>query len=285
VALQGKGYINERFDPETGLQYLNARYHDPLLARFLTPDSWDPDLPGVDINRYAYAGNDPVNGSDPSGHSYEDPNKFPGGEKGWRGGQGSSGNANTSGQNNNATNGTNDKCSGCTKVAGDVWSDIAEENALELARLNLARGVPGPADIEALVKGGLMTRHEALMYDKMWSSGGWKLGPRGSMVQTQGAASAKMPTKGETASTAKGRQVHRELSERIAAKPGWISEPRMIGANQKIYKPDIVTPNGRIIEMKPNTPSGRIAGERQIRTYQEQLGMPGRVIYYDPTRQ
>lgn len=37
VALQGKGYINERFDPETGLQYLNARYYDPLLARFLTP--------------------------------------------------------------------------------------------------------------------------------------------------------------------------------------------------------------------------------------------------------
>jgi RHS repeat-associated protein len=68
VALQGKGYINERFDPETGLQYLNARYYDPLLARFITPDTWDPDIPGVDINRYAYAGNDPVNGSDPSGH-------------------------------------------------------------------------------------------------------------------------------------------------------------------------------------------------------------------------
>ncbi len=65
VALEGKGYINERFDPETGLQYLNARYYDPLLARFLTPDTWDPDLPGVDINRYAYAGNDPVNGSGP----------------------------------------------------------------------------------------------------------------------------------------------------------------------------------------------------------------------------
>jgi RHS repeat-associated protein len=68
VALQGKVYINERFDPETGLQYLNARYYDPLLARFLTRDTWDPEIPGVDINRYAYAGNDPVNGSDPSGH-------------------------------------------------------------------------------------------------------------------------------------------------------------------------------------------------------------------------
>ncbi|MEI8180322.1 toxin TcdB middle/N-terminal domain-containing protein [Aestuariivirga sp.] len=48
VPLQGKGYINERYDPETGLQYLHARYYDPLLARFLTPDTWDPDMAGVD---------------------------------------------------------------------------------------------------------------------------------------------------------------------------------------------------------------------------------------------
>jgi RHS repeat-associated protein len=66
----GKSYINERFDAETGLMYLHARYYDPDLARFLSPDTWDPTLPGVDINRYAYAGNDPVNGSDANGHSY-----------------------------------------------------------------------------------------------------------------------------------------------------------------------------------------------------------------------
>lgn len=64
----GRGYINERFDPETGLQYLHARYYDPELPRFLSPDTWDPILAGVDINRYAYAGNDPVNNSDPNGH-------------------------------------------------------------------------------------------------------------------------------------------------------------------------------------------------------------------------
>jgi RHS repeat-associated protein len=63
----GKGYLNERYDPETGLQYLHARYHDPILGRFLTPDTWDVMLQGVDINRYAYAGNDPVNFSDPNG--------------------------------------------------------------------------------------------------------------------------------------------------------------------------------------------------------------------------
>jgi RHS repeat-associated protein len=65
-----RAYINERYDSETELQYLHARYYDPLLSRFLTPDTWDPMLPGVDINRYAYAGNDPINKSDPNGHHY-----------------------------------------------------------------------------------------------------------------------------------------------------------------------------------------------------------------------
>jgi RHS repeat-associated protein len=66
---QSRAYINERYDTETGLHYLHARYYDPLLARFLTPDTWNPELPGVDFNRYAYAGNDPVNASDPNGHA------------------------------------------------------------------------------------------------------------------------------------------------------------------------------------------------------------------------
>jgi RHS repeat-associated protein len=84
-----KGYINERFDPETGLLYLNARYMDPKLGRFISPDTWDPTQEGVGFNRYAYAGNDPVNNSDPNGHSYvtnfnsgsKNPNK-PGGNQG-----------------------------------------------------------------------------------------------------------------------------------------------------------------------------------------------------------
>jgi RHS repeat-associated protein len=87
---------------------------------------------------------------------------------------------------------------------------------------------------------------------------------------------------GESAAAAAGRQAHRELAERVAQKPDWRSEPRLVGADGKIYKPDVVTPNGRILELKPNTPTGRAAGERQIRTYEEQLGMPGRVIYYEP---
>lgn len=41
---------------------------DPVLGRFISPDDWDPTKEGVGTNRYAYAGNDPVNKSDPNGH-------------------------------------------------------------------------------------------------------------------------------------------------------------------------------------------------------------------------
>jgi RHS repeat-associated protein len=70
--LSGRGYINERYDPETELQYLHARYRDPDLPNFLTPDWWDVIQPGVDVNRYTYAGDDPVNGSDAEGHTWMD---------------------------------------------------------------------------------------------------------------------------------------------------------------------------------------------------------------------
>ena len=70
IPINGKSHINERYDTETGLQYLHARYYDPLKGSFLTPDSFDPIEAGVDINRYANAHNDPVNLSDANGHSF-----------------------------------------------------------------------------------------------------------------------------------------------------------------------------------------------------------------------
>jgi hypothetical protein len=38
-------------------------------ARFISPDDFDPTLPGVGTNRYAYSQNDPVNKADPNGHA------------------------------------------------------------------------------------------------------------------------------------------------------------------------------------------------------------------------
>jgi hypothetical protein len=41
-------------------------------ARFLSPDTYDPWMEGVDFNPYAYAGNDPINKSDPNGRTWAD---------------------------------------------------------------------------------------------------------------------------------------------------------------------------------------------------------------------
>jgi len=106
---------------------------------------------------------------------------------------------------------------------------------------------------------------------------GWQYDASDSLLAAKGGVRG-----GESAAAAAGRQAHSELAERVLQKPGWQSEPRLLAADGKIYKPDVVTPNGRILELKPNTPSGRAAGARQVRNYEEQLGMPGRVIYYDP---
>jgi hypothetical protein len=47
-------------------------------------------------------------------------------------------------------------------------------------------------------------------------------------------------------------------------------------------RPDAIDPKGRVLEFRPNTPSGRARGAAQIRKYTEATGTKGRVIYYDP---
>lgn len=86
---------------------------------------------------------------------------------------------------------------------------------------------------------------------------------------------------GETIFTKRGRAVHRELAKRVKAKPGWRSEPTRTGNNDKKYRPDIITPRGYIIELKPRTPSGIARGRSQAQTYRDQLNAKVRVIYYD----
>jgi RHS repeat-associated protein len=61
-------FAGQRYDEETGLYYLRARYYDPAIGRFLTSDPapGDPMQP-ISFNRYLYAIADPVNMIDPSG--------------------------------------------------------------------------------------------------------------------------------------------------------------------------------------------------------------------------
>lgn len=80
----------------------------------------------------------------------------------------------------------------------------------------------------------------------------------------------------------RGNQAHAELAAKVKLKPGWQSEPVMRGADGKIHKPDVITPIGRFIELKPNTASGHATGQIQAQRYRDQLGINGRVIYYEP---
>lgn len=73
TAPETKGWIGERYDADAGLQYLNARYYDPVLGMFLQPDWFEVTMPGVGTNRYAYSFNDPINKMDRGGNlTYKD---------------------------------------------------------------------------------------------------------------------------------------------------------------------------------------------------------------------
>ncbi|MGH9280258.1 MAG: RHS repeat-associated core domain-containing protein [Acidimicrobiales bacterium] len=56
-------YAGEYTDAETGFVYLRARYYDPATGQFISRDPLEP----ITGTPYAYAGNDPLNFTDPSG--------------------------------------------------------------------------------------------------------------------------------------------------------------------------------------------------------------------------
>ena len=61
------GWLNQIADADTGLTYLNARYYDPELGRFLSPDPlMNPGDPRT-LDPYRYADNNPVVYMDASG--------------------------------------------------------------------------------------------------------------------------------------------------------------------------------------------------------------------------
>lgn len=65
------GYNAEVFDCATGLQYLRARYYDSTIGAFITQDTYKGTLTNpATLNLYDYVGNDPINHTDPSGHSW-----------------------------------------------------------------------------------------------------------------------------------------------------------------------------------------------------------------------
>jgi len=62
-------YTGQEEDAETGLYFYGARYYDPAIGRFISADSLVPNPSDPqDLNRYTYAGNNPLIYTDPTGH-------------------------------------------------------------------------------------------------------------------------------------------------------------------------------------------------------------------------
>ena len=62
-------YTGQIADAATDLMFYNARYYDPAIGRFISPDSIVPGAANPqNLNRYAYVRNNPTNYVDPGGH-------------------------------------------------------------------------------------------------------------------------------------------------------------------------------------------------------------------------
>ena len=62
-------YTGQREMSGLGIYYYNARFYDPGLGRFISPDSITPDAANPQAwNRYSYVLNNPINSTDPTGH-------------------------------------------------------------------------------------------------------------------------------------------------------------------------------------------------------------------------
>lgn len=63
----GPGYTGHVMDAVTGLNYMQQRYYDPQLGRFLSNDPVTAKSAGANFNRYWYANNNPYTNTDPDG--------------------------------------------------------------------------------------------------------------------------------------------------------------------------------------------------------------------------
>jgi RHS repeat-associated protein len=64
------GWGGHRSEEGSGLIYMNARYYDSRLGRFLSCDPIVPELENPQaLNRYAFAYNNPISNVDPTGHA------------------------------------------------------------------------------------------------------------------------------------------------------------------------------------------------------------------------
>lgn len=92
---------------------------------------------------------------------------------------------------------------------------------------------------------------------------------------------------GDNWATRAGRRAHAALKERLAQKPGWKYEPRIENPGDPPLKPDVGAPirstvkPRKLMELKPDTPSGRAAAARAVKRYFDATGQKVRPIFYN----
>ncbi len=333
-----RGFLGQVEDDSTGLVYLNARYYDATLMRFVSPDPlFFPYNPRT-LDGYAYALNNPLTVSDPSGLSFVDMLEG-GGGVGFAGGipvgsiiAAGGLSAATYGVAHliaNALHNILDDSSSAESAASTpyIFEDAAassaavpyifEEPALDAdppadpGEVPGNPGFPGGDPVAAVPSGpggpspgcgcgpgsGLLPVDPPTIYT--FPGGGWTPLPvlpwpnwwTPPTVEDWGLPNpfplpgTQGPTVynagGESDAARRGRDAHKNYN------PGDgfdLNKPLPSGA-----RPDAVNWKAREVrELKPDTPSGRAAGRRQLRRYLKELNeldpegghWTGRIDYY-----
>jgi RHS repeat-associated protein len=269
-------FTGKERDTETGLDFFGARYFSGAQGRFTSPDPMtypreshfgeqgflaEPQR----WNKYSYALNNPLRNIDPDGYE---------------------------------TQATLDPKA--VQEAGDTIGDVIVGSGKGLwnalaGTANLVNNFIN-AESRAFTGRDLVSTVPEAQYDNTTQALAGIVAPiliaipeMGVETGSGNAAAAGVRRGGETADTIAGRQAHAEFAAKVKQKPGWQSEPSLTDpATGKTVKPDAVSRAGRPVELKPNTPSGRAAGRRQLPKYERATGKQGRVVYHnkkDPNAQ
>jgi len=261
-------YTGQRIETGTGLYDYGARWYDPQIGRFLAPDSIVPNVgSSQSLNRYAYVSGNPLKYTDPSGHWLEsaidiafiiyDIHDI-------------------------ATNGLSLESGAALAldVGGLLLPVVTGAGLLARAAGHADDVVRAVSHTDEIVDVATHADEAAAVVRQAENAA--ELANRASDTSEVQRATRNW-TRGENSTTRAGREAHNELQARVEAKPGWQWEPRLQDPlTGRIVKPDALTPSGRPIELKPDTPSGHRAGQAQMRKYERATGKRGRVIYYTP---
>ena len=225
-------------------QDFGARMYDPDLARWTTPDPLASQYPG--ISPYAYCADDPVNFVDPEGEAWGKVLKI--GKKIYK------------------TAKVGKKIDVKDILEGEILDYIDNVNTLldtdassfekSIAAFDLATGFGDEAKWVARTVGV-------------------------SDAIVDGAKTSSKKSKLQEAAEI-GQEAHRQIEKELKISvPGTEAEVRMRVGKQNVRK-DAVMPDGTVVIIKPDTPSGhKAAVKREI--MMNDKGYKTQTIFYDPT--